>query len=69
LGLINYYYGTWLEAPDELQYEGTIYTTLHEIGHALGFTPGLFDNFIDPVTMQKLSNPVMYRILFENSDL
>jgi len=64
LGLINYFYGSWLDDPDDLQYQGTIYTTLHEIGHALGFTPGLFDNFIDPITQQKLTDPVMYDELF-----
>lgn len=57
LGLISYNFASKWDSNTPLEYENSIYTTLHEMGHILGLTPSLFDNFINPNTGQKLGNP------------
>jgi len=37
-------------------FEGQLYATLHELGHALGFSAGLYDFYINPNTNAKLSD-------------
>jgi len=39
----------------EFNFRSQIYTTLHEMGHVLGFSSGLYDSYIDPDTNQLLS--------------
>jgi len=43
----------------EAYYENMLKTTLHEFGHILGFTPNLFDRFIDPETGNNLKKPTI----------
>lgn len=59
LGVINYNFGSAWEGTSESAYEGDLLTTLHEITHILGFTPSLFNDYIDPSTGALLSNTVM----------
>jgi len=57
LGLVSYNFATNWDLENAMEYENKLYTTLHEIGHILGLTPSLFDNFYNPLTGDRLPNP------------
>jgi len=46
-------------ALEELTYESLLTTTLHEIGHILGFDRDAFSLFINPLTEETLLNTTM----------
>jgi len=43
------------------EYQESLLTTLHEMGHILGFSSKLFEYFINPNTGRKLDNPLMQK--------
>jgi len=58
-GIVNFNYHYGFDSTSDLNYQSQIYTTLHEIGHVLGFSSDLYPSFIDPDTGIKLSSPTM----------
>ncbi len=48
----------YLPISNAAELSENLYTALHEIVHILGFSPNLYNTFIDPNTNQPLSNVV-----------
>jgi len=54
VGMINFNYAYGFDKDSFLTYQTQIYTTLHELGHVLGFSSSLYPFFVDPTTNKKL---------------
>jgi len=59
-GQVQFNYA-YQDGTQELDFQASLYTTLHEIGHILAFSASLYQYFIDPKTGRKLDNPTMQK--------
>jgi len=59
VGHVKYNIAYGFDDDTEFNFQTQLYITLHEVGHVLGFSAGLYDLYIDPNTNTKLPNPVI----------
>jgi len=50
IGMINFNYAYGFDKSSYYYYQAQMYTTLHELGHVLGFSSQLYKYFINPAT-------------------
>ncbi len=55
--MLRYNYAYSFDKKTDFSYQSQISTTLHEIGHVLGFSSDLYASYIDPVTGNTLESP------------